>query len=465
MMKAKFENIGPIKKAELELGGLTIIAGQNNTGKTYLVYTLYGFLNFLREQDRDFVYFLKYNEFPNAFYGRIKSIALQMRDTGSARLDIEEYKGINKNLVKSASSFFSSELLAGVFSSPNGEFSNSKFNLETNYDDELIIESKFMFGRGGEQRLVIDSSLEDNTVIFRLKNPEGIRIPSNIVEQGIVALFFIKKNWPSPFILSAERFGISLFYKELDFTKNRLVEELQKLPNEKYFDPFRFLQKESARYAKPIKDNIDFTRDLSRISKRRSLISEDMSKSITKMMEGYYKEKNDEIRFISKRRGDNRFDIPLHLASSSARGVSDLYFYLKHVAEPGQILIIDEPESHLSPTNQILMARLLVFCVNSGLKVLITTHSDYLIKEINNLIMLNGEFEGKKDFLRKNRKKYTDEDSLNPEQVRAYICEDGTLKPCSVDRLGIDMPVFDNAIDEINEISMELALQVKGDDS
>ena len=237
------------------------------------------------------------------------------------------------------------------------------------------------------------------------------------------------------------------------------------MPNEKYFDPFRFLQKESARYAKPIKDNIDFTRDLSRISKRRSLISEDMSKSITKMMEGYYKEKNDEIRFISKRRGDNRFDIPLHLASSSARGVSDLYFYLKHVAEPGQILIIDEPESHLSPTNQILMARLLVFCVNAGLKVLITTHSDYLIKEINNLIMLNGEFEGKKDFLRKNRKKYTDEDSLNPEQVRAYICEDGTLKPCSVDRLGIDMPVFDNAIDEINEISMELALQVKGDDS
>ena len=40
----RFRNIGPVKDAELELGDLTIIAGRNNTGKTYIVYTLYGFL-------------------------------------------------------------------------------------------------------------------------------------------------------------------------------------------------------------------------------------------------------------------------------------------------------------------------------------------------------------------------------------------------------------------------------------
>ena len=40
----QFKNIGPVKQAELELGDLTVIAGRNNTGKTYLVYTLYGFL-------------------------------------------------------------------------------------------------------------------------------------------------------------------------------------------------------------------------------------------------------------------------------------------------------------------------------------------------------------------------------------------------------------------------------------
>ena len=43
-MTFRFKNLGPIKKADLELGDLTIIAGRNNTGKTYLVYALYGFL-------------------------------------------------------------------------------------------------------------------------------------------------------------------------------------------------------------------------------------------------------------------------------------------------------------------------------------------------------------------------------------------------------------------------------------
>ena len=43
-MRFRFRNIGPIDNAELELGDLTLIAGRNNTGKTYIVYTLYGFL-------------------------------------------------------------------------------------------------------------------------------------------------------------------------------------------------------------------------------------------------------------------------------------------------------------------------------------------------------------------------------------------------------------------------------------
>ncbi|MDM8517001.1 AAA family ATPase [Desulfobacterales bacterium HSG16] len=47
-MKAVFKNIGPISKAEFDLKDLTIIAGANNTGKTYLAYTLYGFLKSLK---------------------------------------------------------------------------------------------------------------------------------------------------------------------------------------------------------------------------------------------------------------------------------------------------------------------------------------------------------------------------------------------------------------------------------
>ena len=47
-MKLRFKNLGPIQEADLELGDLTIIAGRNNTGKTYLAYALYGFVKHLK---------------------------------------------------------------------------------------------------------------------------------------------------------------------------------------------------------------------------------------------------------------------------------------------------------------------------------------------------------------------------------------------------------------------------------
>lgn len=454
-MKANFQNIGPIKKAELELGDLTIIAGQNNTGKTYLVYTLYGFLNGLKNQEL----------FTQSFYSRnIKKLAGQILSTGKANMNITKFKQLYNQALRRMSSFFSSEFINQVFSASKDEFENAHFSIETEFIDSAI-ESVAYSRQNKENRVSMKLYREDNNVVFDLNNPQNIQLPLAEIEQGIYLLFLesVQKNFPVPFILSAERFGISLFYKELDFTKNRLVETLQNLSDDKGkkgkgFDPFIFLDKVSARYAQPIKDNIDFTRGLPNIHRDKSTLTPDKKRSVETIVGGYYKIKNDEIRFISKKRKENRFDIPLHLASSSVRGLSDLYFYLHHFAGPGDLLIIDEPESHLSPGNQVLMARLLVFCVNSGLKVLITTHSDYLIKEINNLIMLHGEFEGKEDFLKQHKKDYTESDSLNPDSVRAYICEKGGLTRCTIDEIGIDMPVFDDAIDKINKISNELGL-------
>ena len=461
MIKATFKNIGPIKDAELELGDLTIIAGQNNTGKTYLVYTLYGFLDFLKR--RNFPYF-EFGEEKN--FKKIEKITNQIEKTERASMSLEEYEELNESIMQGRSLFFSSTLIGRVFSSPNGEFEGALFFLRVE-NEHIPTETPIYVRSTGKIKASITSYFKNGELIFELNNAENIQISHEFVRNGLQALLgkITQRRCPDSFILSAERFGISLFYKELDFTKNRLVEELQNLSNKKEPDPFVFLERESARYAQPIKDNIDFTRDLARIQKRKSELQADNFHSIDKMMNGYYKAKSDEIRFVSKKRGSNRFDIPLHLASSSARGVSDLYFYLRHAAKKGQLLIIDEPESHLSPTNQILMARLLAFCVKSGLKVLITTHSDYLIKEINNLIMLNGDFEGKDKFLTRNKKDYTEDDCLKPESVKAYVCKDGTLQPCEVDERGIDMPVFDDAIDKINRISNDLFLLKNPDDS
>ena len=101
------------------------------------------------------------------------------------------------------------------------------------------------------------------------------------------------------------------------------------------------------------------------------------------------------------------------------------------------------------------MARLLVRCVHAGLKVLITTHSDYLVKEFNNLIMLSRDFDAKEDLLKK--LKYDPEDALDPGRIRAYVAENGTLTACSVDKYGMDMPNFDRTIDDINRVTSEIS--------
>ncbi len=48
-MKIRLKNLGVLKQAEFSLGDLTIICGENNTGKTYATYALYGFLNSWRK--------------------------------------------------------------------------------------------------------------------------------------------------------------------------------------------------------------------------------------------------------------------------------------------------------------------------------------------------------------------------------------------------------------------------------
>ncbi len=208
-----------------------------------------------------------------------------------------------------------------------------------------------------------------------------------------------------------------------------------------------------------MKDNIDYTRSIPDLGGAKSELSEhNLPTELRRLTSAYYKSSGDSIELTSTAGGSRRFSIPLHLASSSARGLSDLYFFLQHVAGPNHLLIIDEPESHLDTNNQIMMARLLVRCVHAGLKVLITTHSDYLVKELNNLIMLSRDFDAKEDLLKK--LKYDPEDALDPGRIRAYVAENGTLTACSVDKYGMDMPNFDSTIDDINRVTNEISSRI-----
>jgi predicted ATPase len=49
MVNFKLKNIGLIENSNISLNDITLICGQNNTGKTYITYSIYGFLAMWRE--------------------------------------------------------------------------------------------------------------------------------------------------------------------------------------------------------------------------------------------------------------------------------------------------------------------------------------------------------------------------------------------------------------------------------
>ena len=462
----RFKNIGPAKNAEIEIGDLTIISGRNNTGKTYLSYTLYGILKLWRARLSSRRLSARIKRRLNGIQD-LSRVLEDLLKNGRSKLTMDDDLLAEQRsaVLRFLSQQFSRNALSQVFNSPDDEFDNSSIEVIYNRGKVSGISCspiEFEIEEGSKLLIAHENNTIDISINRKFSPFSQFQVKSRIVE--FYSIFLLHDLFSQPFILSAERFGISLFYRELDFTKNQLVDMLQKIGKTKsseILSPFYLIDRATSRYALPIKDNIDYTRSIPELRKLKSVFAENkLSDHIKNMMLGYYSSSGDEIRFISKARGKGRsFNIPLHLASSSARGLSDLYFFVRHVAEHNALLIIDEPESHLDTKNQIEFARLLSRFVRVGLKVLLTTHSDYLIKEVNNLIMLGQNFSGREDLARKF--KYDLDDALHVRSVRGYIAENGTLKKCEVDRFGIDMPVFDITIDEINTVANELASSIE----
>ena len=79
-------------------------------------------------------------------------------------------------------------------------------------------------------------------------------------------------------------------------------------------------------------------------------------------------------------------DMRLSQASSMVSELTPLVLFIRGLIQPGDTLIIEEPEAHLHPGAQTEIAATLARLVRAGVRVVVTTHSDWLLKEIGNLI-------------------------------------------------------------------------------
>jgi hypothetical protein len=215
---------------------------------------------------------------------------------------------------------------------------------------------------------------------------------------------------------------------------------------------------------------VDFVRQLEDIDKRSGELvaaHPELLAAFDAIIGGSYKVVKQQLVFQAKGGGKQRFT--MNEASSCIRALLDVGFYLRCKARPGDLFIIDEPELNLHPKNQRALARLVARMVNAGIKIFITTHSDYLVKELNTLIMLNQRTEHTCRVQTQHR--YDDAELIDPQRVRLYMtCTASkaatgggkrskirTLKPANIypDR-GIEVETFDDTIEIMNAIQSEI---------
>ena len=79
-------------------------------------------------------------------------------------------------------------------------------------------------------------------------------------------------------------------------------------------------------------------------------------------------------------------NLPLMHASSMVSDLAPIVLYLRHLVQPGNVLIIEEPESHLHPAMQVELTRQLAKLVKVGYRVIITTHSEWILEELANVV-------------------------------------------------------------------------------
>ena len=108
-------------------------------------------------------------------------------------------------------------------------------------------------------------------------------------------------------------------------------------------------------------------------------------------------------------------DLPLMRTSSMVSELAPVVLYLRHVVHRGDVLIVEEPEAHLHPAMQAAFARELARLVHLGVRIVLTTHSEWLLEQIGNLVRLSALPKGRRSGIG------GADVALEPSQVGAWL--------------------------------------------
>ena len=391
------QNFGPIEKAEIDLRPLTVFVGESNTGKTYLAALIYA----LHQNFRGF------SQFPWAdFVAYYFSFFHHSRDRHPQNRQEEEQEMLEvlEKLNTPKRPFKFSDLPQGIrtqFKSGLTDWEDFIDELKRCFDLESASKLiRFTGNRGNEMKVSLSVREEDQTCWdFEMRTAESANPtitdqinPDMILLNGkrktefheisdVERLFRTlgSRRWRTTdsYYLPAARSGIMQSHGVIRLA---LIRRATRIGLDRF---------EISTFSGMI---ADFWEQIT--NNRESDTSSSSIRRVAEQLEADLLEGRIEVKRPTPEaypeflyRPDQSEEV-LRMSHSSAMvsELAPLVYLLRGVVGRGDLLIIEEPESHLHPGAQTKIAQTFARLVRAGVHVLITTHSNYLLQQIGNLI-------------------------------------------------------------------------------
>ena len=423
------QNFGPIEKAEIDLRPLTVFVGESNTGKTYLAALIYAL-----HQHFEGISQFPWAGFAASYFGYVRRSQDHRYPQNRQETLEQEMLEVLEKLNTPEHPFTFSDLPQGIHA-----LLESGLTDQEDFPDELKrcfdVESvskliRFTGSRDNEMKISLSirnrdqmcwdfearaARSTDPTITAHI-NPDLILLNSNDssrktefheisdIERLFGTLSIDRWQTADSYYLPAARSGIMQSHGVI---ATALIKRATRIGLDRL---------EVSTFSGMIADFLEQIINYRESGPSSSHIHRVAKQLETELLEGGIEVKRPTPEaypeFLYR---PDQAEEALRMSHSSAMvsELAPLVLFLQGIVEWGDLLIIEEPESHLHPGAQTKIAHTLARLIRAGVHVVITTHSNWLLQQIGNLIR-EGE-------LRKQGESTNEsEDYLKAEEVGAW---------------------------------------------
>lgn len=447
-------DFGKIKRAEIDISNFTIFVGNNNSGKTYMMQLIYGLIGELPE-----------------FRLPVEDYELNINTEWEWGFEwIQNYeKRVNvylaENKEKIVEKIFHKDIPINSLYLKIVDI-DEKINIEfTERESEYVIDpsnhKNAYHIKGFPVRININKQKDGTgkvleSIIVLLKNKRDQEYIKHLIEKHTVEIMldYRRKGQKQSLFLPASRTGMLLLYKYFFAERDeKLIEEIEQDSEIKYGNELGL--------SAPVYDFLQFLLRYTP-NKMQTENNKDLINFIdSHLIDGTLQQEGDETIYIPAKTDRH---VPLYLSSSMVNELTPMVKALTGAANY-RYFFYDEIETCLHPEKQGEMARLLIRLINSGRKLIVSTHSDTMASKINNLLLLSFSDETDEEKKKKlDKLSLTENDLLKTKNVHVYQFanqSDGTsvvneLEFRRVPYIGYDFSQFMNTAQNLYDESVTI---------